>query len=55
MTEAVAQLAKRKDQLWAFMQKVKNLPAVLDQMQVSGTRDQMREFEALVKTIREME
>ncbi len=48
------QLQARKDELWSFMQQVKNLPAVLDQMQIAGTREQFAEFNVLVSRIREM-
>lgn len=55
MTEEVAQLARRKDQLWHFMTKVKPLPALLDQMEISGTRSQMRALENVMHLIKEIE
>ncbi len=53
--EAVMQLAKRKEQLWSFMQKMKPLPALLDGMKITGTRDQFRALENVMHLIKEIE
>ena len=48
-------MSERKDMLWCFMQKVKPLPALLDGMEISGTRDQFRALENVMHAIKEME
>ncbi len=48
------QLQDRKDQLWNYMGTAKDLAKLLDVMQVSGTRADMRTLEELTAEIERM-
>lgn len=48
------QLQARKDQLFDYMGRAKDLAKLLDVMQVSGTRADMRRLEELTAVIKRM-
>ena len=50
-----SEMIARKDKLWGFMCAVKPLPALLDGMEINGTRDQFRALENVMHLIKEME
>ena len=54
-SEVLTALTERKAALWSFMQKMKPLPGLMDQMEIRGSRDEMRAFENVMNEIREME
>lgn len=49
-----AQLQTRKDKLFSYMQTGKELAKLLDVMQVSGLRSDMRRLEELTTAIKRM-
>ena len=51
----IQKLQARKDELWTFMWEVKQLPKLLDEMQISGTRAQIGQMEKMLAVIKEME
>ena len=54
-SETMQKIMDRKDELWSFMQKVQPLPGLLDKLEISGTRDQLRELETILTVIKEMD
>lgn len=53
--DRMMELQRRKDQLWDYMQTAKELAKLLDVMQISGLRCDMRTLEELTTTIKRME
>ncbi len=51
----IEMLQRRKDQLYGFMQTAGELAKLLDVMQISGTRADMRKMEALIAKIKGMQ
>ena len=48
------ELQARKDQLWGYMNTAKELAKLLDVMQISGVRADMRKLEELTAEIKRM-
>ena len=48
------ELQARKDQLWGYMERAKDLAKLFDVMQISGTRADMRKLEELIAEVKRM-